>query len=147
MPGLTRSRSVLPKESVRLSRKVDDMTTAYFFDRLPVRPVPPSLISFTGFLNLLATANGQSLKVSMQYALFGVNKSARTFTDLPQAWYGDLPTASGFSEAALQAMTFYHLLAKFGYSTYAGPAGRFLLRSVSDETLPYCPTFLVRYGC
>jgi len=114
-----------------------------YFEVLPIHPPPQPMESLTSYLTRLAEANGIPTLYRLQPILFPDRHadSIREMKDIPPKSFDSLSIAAHCSEAALQAITFYHLIKKFGRPTNSVAVAQFLLGHLAPQ-LRYCPICL-----
>jgi len=114
-----------------------------YFEVLPLHPHPQPLESLTSYLTRLAEANGIPTLYRLQPILFPDRHAdfIREMKDLAPNSFDSLSIAAFCPEAALQAITFYHLIKKFGRPTNSLAVAQFLLGHLAPQ-LRYCPLCL-----
>ena len=120
---------------------------SFFFDTLPIHPLPEQLEPFTMYLTRVAEINGIE-SVNGIAALCFPNTSVRVIrdlTDFPPVSFGALSLTLGASEEQLRATTLYHIGALFARSTKPQPLSRFLAGSLSSYRR-FCPLCLAECG-
>ena len=114
-----------------------------YFEVLPIHPHPLPLESLTSYLTRLAEANGILTLSRLQPILFPDRyaESLREMKDIPLKSFDSLSIAAHCSQAALQAITFYPLIKKFGRPTQSVAVAQFLSGHLAPQ-LRYCPLCL-----
>lgn len=115
----------------------------YYFDVLPLHPMPEHLESLTSYLMRLAEINGISSMDGLS-ALFFPHQDrriTRDIADYPPISFDNLTTAGTCMNEVLLATTFFHVAAKFGRSTHPQSLSQFLSGALNDF-LRYCPVCL-----
>jgi len=112
----------------------------YYFDVLPLHPRPEYLESLTSYLMRLAEDNGISSMDGISALSFPHQdrRITRDIVDYPPVSFGKLTIVAVCTEEILRTTTFFHLVAKFGRSTFPQPTSRFLSGCVG-QYLRYCP--------
>ncbi len=120
---------------------MSNVTSAYYFDVLPVHPPPERLESLTGYLTRIASANGIR-RVRILSALFDV-KIYKNLWDAPLGSFEEIALLTACTDSQILATTFFHLAKKFITSLHPRYIAGFLQNSLSSH-LRYCPLCLAQ---
>lgn len=121
----------------------------YYFETLALHPPPEPFESFTSYITRLAQDNGLKTMQDFAYVFFPEtvyrhdhSGLAKYFTDYTPPAFGSVAKVGVCRETQLQAMTFFHLAAKFDRDPWYDPLWYFL-RGVISPYLRYCPKCLI----
>ncbi len=112
--------------------------------RLPLRPQPQPLESFTSYITRLAEANGLQSLNELGALAGGMHLSSLKSPDYPVPVSPGLAQIVGVPTARWLDMTFFHLVQRFGRSRHPIALHKFLEGSISP-ILRYCPFCLVEH--